>query len=686
MNSQSTVQNPFLKALFGLIAIIVVPIYQGGKWLSEKAFDGWKGWLLGIIVGLPLSIAGGIYAGHWVGWNEHPAAVAWVGTWAAHFFLPFVGVVAGVLSFLFLLTYAWTILYLLAVKPVTTLADKIRHWATDRAYERYTAFNSDFIEVVKTIFQPSSLWSTVQEKDKKHSWVSGFIGVVSYLSLAAGTLWLGWHILTGVHGLLAAYIGWLAWLPAALVVYFVLFSVVPIVGELIEHAVLTFGSVTSGCAVAVALKGYTAAGVTALGGSSTLVVVADVAVGLVVMAYVFPLVYLILSGGFMKKIAENVRKLLDGVMDEPKNDFRRLFHQTVTVALALAVAPAGAHLLLGMLAVPAPLAILAIAAAMVLVYILVGELLDNSAGNALTDLALAAGLGVRAGFAYAAHGLVLGTIGAIVAGVLVSVVTFCVVFPIVYRGIRAVCNKTGLSDLGKPLGAAHDKVWEKFEKVMRKFERVYECGYWADREGTNDSDFRKAFLHVVNLGSPVVGFIGGVLLCHFLGLGTVLTVVVSIVTALLAYLLLGQVILHGGAYVVGVVAMLVGGSWAGTLAYAAQPERLYSLAVPAGIVAAALVFFFVFPAGYIALRYLTSRAATPVLKALSSLYDGAWKLFDKLIWQPFLAVYRAVRDNVWLPIWHLIVRFFTAVWGVWLVIWNGVKEAWDGIFGRHNRS
>src|SRR5258706_12754054 len=70
MDKSSGKTNIFAKLFFGAIAIWLVPLYQGGKKLLEKSLDGLWGGLLAFFVGLPASIAGGIYAGNWVGWKQ----------------------------------------------------------------------------------------------------------------------------------------------------------------------------------------------------------------------------------------------------------------------------------------------------------------------------------------------------------------------------------------------------------------------------------------------------------------------------------------------------------------------------------------------------------------------------------------------------------------------------------------
>src|SRR5262245_26221028 len=125
--------NIFAKLFFGAIAILVVPLYQGGKKLLEKSLDGIWGGLLAFFIGLPSAIAGGIYAGNWVGWKKFPAVEEWFQGWMPHFlsgassFLlhygwAVVGILAGALAFWVLFAYVWSIVYLIGIRPVNKAA------------------------------------------------------------------------------------------------------------------------------------------------------------------------------------------------------------------------------------------------------------------------------------------------------------------------------------------------------------------------------------------------------------------------------------------------------------------------------------------------------------------------------------------------------------------------------------
>jgi hypothetical protein len=703
MDSHSKGTNVLAKLFFGAIALIAVPLYTGGKNLIEKALDGFWGWLLAVFIGLPASIAGGIFAGNWVGWQSYPAVEAWFQSWipgglwgAFHFLLPtgwaVTGVLAGALAFWLLFTYAWSILYLLGIKWVVKLTGNVRKFLHQVAHDHFREAEKSFLDVVKTVFQPSSLWSSVQTISKeKHPWADWLIGAVGYLSMIVGTVYLGWVTLTGVHGALAGALSFFAWVPAFLVAYFVVFTVGPLLFDLMDQAHLSFTALICGGATAYALAPLTSLYASVPARIGFLIFVAE---ALAVVAYIFPAVYLLLSGGLIKKIAEAVRKLFDTVLDEKRTNFRRLFHEVVTLATVYRFTTLSLALW-ALIGLPSGWAVALAVLVGALTYVLVGELLDIgsnwSVGNTLIGLVAAGHVAGTAGQAYAAHHFVFGAWGAIVAGVVVFLASFCVAYPLLYKGFRFVFDLTGLSALGVPLSWLHEKVWNRFRSVMKRFEKVYERGYWDDRKETNEGNYRKLFLHAVNLlVSPVAGFALGTVASHALGLVPLLTIPVGIALGFLFYLVLGQVILKGGTYFVGVVAGIVGGSTAGAYAYSAvaltTTAQKLSVAVPVGLMGWCAAFFFLFPAAYIVLRLGGTYATSSLLPILGGFYDACWKVFDRLVGQPFLAVYRFVRDYIWLPVWHLAVKVWSAVWSVWLSIWNGVKDAWDSMFGRKNRA
>ena len=153
---KSSNTNIFAKLFFGAIAIWVVPLYQGGKYLLEKALDGLWGGLLAFFIGLPLSIVGGIVAGNWVGWQKYPAVTSWFQSWMpgflsgiSNFLLHYgwcvIGVLAGALAFWVLFAYGWSITYLVFVKPVTKAADKVRRFFDDEARKHYAKLETGFL-------------------------------------------------------------------------------------------------------------------------------------------------------------------------------------------------------------------------------------------------------------------------------------------------------------------------------------------------------------------------------------------------------------------------------------------------------------------------------------------------------------------------------------------------------------
>lgn len=687
--------NILAKLFFGAIAIWAVPLYQGGKWLAGKALDGLWGGLLAFFIGLPLSIAGGIYAGNWVGWKSYAAVAEATHGWMPFFLWAVVGVIAGAIAWWVLLTYAWSLFYLVGLKPVTKAVDGLRHFFDDVARAHYAKLEKGFLGAVKTVFQPSSLWTSVQEKDKTSNWVQWLFGAVGYLSLVLGSIYLGWLTLSCVESHLAAYMGVYAWLPAALATYFVVFTVGPFLADFMEYARLSFTSLILGAVTAYALMPLTAQ-ITRLPadasfGQSTATYTAIFAVeALAVVAYIFPMLYLLLTGGFLQRIADGVRKLFDGVLDEKKTNFRRLLHEVATLGTVYQFTKLSL-MLAAAVSLPHGWTVALAISVMVLTYLLVGAFLevgrDWSIGNSVIGVVAAAHAGGYAGVAFAKHGLLLGNWGGIVAGVVVFLASFCVVYPLLYRALRFAFDLTAISYLGVPFGYIHDKAWVGFRWVWEKFERVYTYGYWNDRQDTAYGDYRKMFPHAVNLlVSPTAGFVAGALLWKALGFASVLSIPAGVLLAVLAYLLLGQVVTKGGTHTVGATAAVIAGCGAGSAAYQAAIAHQMLVAFAAGVLAWLATYFLVFPAAYLALRFLTGWSTALLLPLLSGLYETLWKAFDKLVWQPFLVVYRFVRDYFWKPVWTAFTWVCGRIWDVWLGIWNGVKDAWNSMFGRGARN
>jgi len=650
--SSANQSNPLLKVLMYFLAFTIMPVIEAGKYLSRKAYKGWDGAIRGVL-GFGLGIAGGIAASRWVGWENGHSLWLW---------LP-----AGILGFSAVIWYAWPLAYLIVGKPV--------HWVTRKYIDAVDRFGRDhlkngangFIEVVKVLKPADKLWGSVQAKEKD-SWVTTFVEVIGALTAMAGTVYLGWTFVSFMHGLLADSLGnYVAWVAAAVPAYPIVIGAGFTLWMLLKYGKLAFISVAGAAAATYALAPLTSALVESHGGGLPLVVAACAAEAIIFVAYIFPAFYLVLAGGLIRWLVDQIKALCDTVYDEKKSDWRRFFHQAVN--LASVVRFTGLSLTLwGLLGLSPALSIGLAAAVAMLSYILVGKLIDNSAGNVVVSVVASLHAGIYSGLAYYHAGLLFGAGGAIVVAVLTAVLSFTVAFPVVYKLLRAVGNPLLASWLAKPLTWAHDTVWRGFDKVIDQFERVYRAGY------RDDSDYRKLFLHLANLGSPVAGYLGSLALAHFLGFGTVLTVATVAAGVALSYLLVGKLLVKVGTELVGSIAGIAAGVWVGALTFAAQPYGLW-IAVPLGVLAAAVAYFFAFPALYVIVRFAANPLFTFwLLPLLSGIYEFFWKGFA-FFWEQFMNVYRALRDHVFLPFFRTIAR-------IWLSIWRAMKDAWESVFAR----
>src|SRR5438132_6326702 len=89
--------NPFLKLIFFVVAIIVMPPYEAAKALLRKTYDE-ADTPLPVVIGAIAGLIGGIATGYWLGWVRD-ASWAW--------WLP-PGIVATALTFI----YIWPLIYL----------------------------------------------------------------------------------------------------------------------------------------------------------------------------------------------------------------------------------------------------------------------------------------------------------------------------------------------------------------------------------------------------------------------------------------------------------------------------------------------------------------------------------------------------------------------------------------------
>jgi hypothetical protein len=231
--------------------------------------------------------------------------------------------------------------------------------------------------------------------------------------------------------------------------------------------------------------------------------------------------------------------------------------------------------------------------------------------------------------------------------------------------VRLLAKPLLASWLTTPLVYVHDNVCKALSNLGR------ELFHAADNTYDDETPYRKVFLHVLNLGTMVGAFIGARMLMATLGLPLWLSIPGIALGVVLSYLLIGKLLLKVGNGLPGTLVSLATGVYAGTIAYGAQSYGLW-VAIPVGLIAAALTFGLIFPVLYIGVRAVVNlfRPELWAEPALTRVHDAGWQLVSNL-WAEFLSTYRSLKT------------WFTPTWenirASWASAWQSVRDTWESV-------
>jgi hypothetical protein len=548
-----------------------------------------------------------------------------------------------------------------------------------------------------------SLWARVSDGN----WfVSTLIGV-SYVTAALSSLYIGWQakglVEHSVHFnfLVNGFAEGVAWAAGLLVAGFF--------GRLLLGAV-DKGEKEGVSAIISAAATYASAGWL----SSVAAHVGIPGWSLIVFAYIvggvygLPLLYLVFASGFWKKVWKKIEPAITAYFEGKETSFRHAALQLVGLALSVAIA-GGAYYLCSLLALNVLASGLVVILVVGLAYAFLGAVLDEDYGNAAIDVIGSLAAAVLVGVGYAHAGYVYGVYGGIAAGVVTALVT-ALAIPLVYTAIEWFAGLPGLrvvtNWLGVNLPALHKRYIDHVvTPTFDACENVYNAGYGHGRSDdakktANYAAFRKLALHGTNVAAAwtltalALAGVQEIHLLHafepFAGYG------IAAIVLLLSFGLLGKAILSAGLELPGVVVSLLAGLKVGALLLPVTAGGIW-VAVPAGVVVAAITFGLGFPLASIGLRYLVGWAAPTLNIGLDWVTDKAWAAVRKF-WKGFVALFDFVYD-LFEPLWRWFGRVFAwfgrgLLWfgrllaPVWLVLvgicasaWNTCRDIWRGIFG-----
>lgn len=641
-------------------AFLLMPFWDLGKFLSKKAYGG--GWVRGLFVGLaglPATCYGAFFAANVVGWQYGWSWPVWM--------------LAGALGFALVGFIVWPALYLIILKPVWDLCEKIFKVNRKLAENVVQPLSSSLIGVVRHLPFSEHLWAVSEGKTAAgRKWgmklLSGALGLGGVAAgLSAG--YFVYHAVVGlipVFGALPAFSG--VFLSQVLAAALAVTAVV-LVGGFINQYV-EYGRDKEGreAFTAVAYSGiitFLAATKLAFISSLSLVMLVPAAalVFVVSLAYVLPAFLALLQGGLMEAVLKGWKNLLEAAYDaEEDKAYALFFAQFANICVAVGEALV-AYLVAGAVHLPDGITYAVTAAVALYSYASSSRELGSSKRISpvfgFTLSAIVGGVSYYyAPASVAAHGFYQFAFG-----VGMAFFTGLLAYPIAYLALRLIAKPVAPA-VGPALAAVNDKASSVYKAVSERVRKLQRAAF--DDSTPYSGMFGHLFLIGVIAAAVLTGVTTAIPSLHF---SFWLNTAITVFAAINVYMLLAKLSSRYGAetlaFGVGCAALMGAGHWALGL----SGGNWWAAGV-VGVAAAAVASCIVAPAVYLVVRPVANAVLTPWLAPLlKALFDGAWAIYVGF-WKQF----------------HIVFRFLRAVFGPVFVIvagiWASMRAAYSRIMGR----
>jgi hypothetical protein len=651
-----------LKLVLYIPAILLMPFWESGKYLSKKAYGG-GGFIRGIFVGLsgiPATFYGAFFAANVVGWHYHLSWPLWS--------------LAGALGAAFVAGIAWPAFYLFPLKPLWDLGDKMFKGNEKLAKNVVQPVCKALIGVVRHLPLSEHLWEVSEGKTKAgRKWGMkalafglGLSGLAAGLSAGYFVYHLGLSLIP-VFGALPLLSG--IFVSQVIAATFAATAVVFATGFLWQYMFEDDNQKGPESVTAIAYSaGFTYLAVTKIAffaGLSTVALV-PAAVGLFVvsLAYLLPGLLSLLQGGLIDAVLKGWKKLLEAAYDaDEEKDYALFFAQIANICVAATEALV-AYLVAGAVHLPHPL-VLAVTAVVALYSYASNprELGNRKEVSPIFGATLALIAGVASWYfapaALVAHGFYRFAFG--------TGMTFFVgllAYPIAYLALRLVAKPVS-APLGKGLAAVSDRASAAYKKISEKVRKMQRAAF------DDSTPFSGMFGHLFIIAVIVLAIWSGLpLALPLVSFGFWINTALTIFAAINVYMLLAKLSSHYGAetfsVATGGMALLAAGHWALGLS-----GGNYWAAGVVGLTAAGITGGLLAPAVYLILRAPSSVILTPWLAPLlKTVFDGLWFVYAGF-WKNFSIVFRILR------------AIFGPVIAIVVSIWQGVRAAYASMFGRH---
>ncbi len=652
------------QALLVPIALVGVPIWNTGKYLSGEAYRGFARGIVNFPLGLAAAGAAALGTGYGLGWALSVSLLIWIPA----------SVAAAAAAF-FILEPAF---FLYILKPTCEGLEKL----FKRTYEWAKTYGKPFfqgvVDVAKKLPGSERLWSYASDEEKGAQWVTP----VSCFISGFGTIAVAWTLTVLLFNAMLPLVGGFT---------------LPLIGVAISGVTLNIICGFASGVLAIALLGIAIqlletsrlpASAIAISGAATYFswpLLARNGFGVLVttglavvtftlfLAYVYPALHALFKSGFVKTILEGVKQLCKTTYKDDNKEYEKYFGQLCVIVGSFVSAGLTAWGLAYLGVFPIVVIVLASLVAAIFTYL--------SAGKGWADFDSVAGafgfVTFALGFA-AWHYLSDGVSGWVFWPLLAvgALLNFTVVLTLLYVGFRKLTISKSKA-VGEKLEAwqqaayAKAKVWADW--YNKKFlEPTFDERDPYDKDNPKRPEitsYAKGFVHLANLAVIAVGvWQAWPLLGGFWILPAWLVISSLVLLAVLIYIILGQLLRENGipgfAIALGLVAF-AHGTWS---LYSVRPDEWWLDAIVSFCFTFVLCFI-ALPVAYVAFKFVTSRVLTPLGPVLDRIHQFAWRQFE-IVWKVLKAIGRWINTNI-------LGWFFVLVASVW----NGIRETWERLTG-----
>lgn len=478
-------------------------------------------------------------------------------------------------------------------------------------------------------------------------WFSRILTGLCYVATVVVGLVLWWKFASGIYGKLdwgTGFFGAVAWVIAgvgsAIVSYLICLAIFMLLSIGIELI-----AVITGGAIAFALSGHFGAVVLAndlhpywLQGMQALV-------SLLWIAYVFPILHLIISVGG-RGLGESITRIVDSVYSDTDRSYFAFIRDLATIGLTgVLVSYAIAADMYWSSSVVATVSICIVM--VLVVFVLVGDLV-RLINNRILGALISGLLGYLIYSTPRTGELLGGPVGAALAAVVAFALCLFLVFPVVYCLVKLIVRPLLASWLAKPLARLRETLCEEiFGSVYKTYQ--------------DSTDYGKFFAHVFGIGVSVLIYIGLTNLVSMLGFSSATLQMVPAVATVTVYLIAGKLFVRYDNLLIGVLVSVGMGIWAGVYSYQHFEHSLW-YAVGDFIALAFITGLVIFPVAYVVCRALLQLVrvtswALPVIGSIHGFFFG----FVSAFWDGVVKAYRKI-EAAWKPSWNKAAKKWDESW------------------------